>query len=281
MTQSSTFDFLLPDNGLPFKLITHESQTSVITTPHWHRALQLYFLYIGNIPKCQLRDQHFALGPLDLLVVNPYEVHALPINPVNDTALLSIGIPNKFFERNGVNLKTNKFVNLIRANDPQNKTLQQLFQSLAKVQADSDSLTKKTASVGLVYLILAELLRAYRKPERLSDTHQTQELEPALSWADAHFTESVTVRSMAEQTHLSISYFAHLFKAQIGVTPLTYIYDLRLTDACTQLINTKKSAKAISHEIGFPDVKSFVRLFQRKYHCTPKQFRLTQKQDFS
>lgn len=57
------------------------------------------------------------------------------------------------------------------------------------------------------------------------------------------------------------------------MSPLAYLQAVRLNKAYQYLMNTNKSMSWISDTTGFGDVKSFERLFKKKYGTSPKSYR--------
>lgn len=106
-------------------------------------------------------------------------------------------------------------------------------------------------------------------------TNQTPNntLQKILHYINKHYTENLTLTSIAEKFGFSTSYITKLFRNFLGKGTVDYINDLRLTTACEYLISSNYTIGEISNRIGFQNQYYFDRLFKRKYGVTPKEFR--------
>jgi transcriptional regulator GlxA family with amidase domain len=72
---------------------------------------------------------------------------------------------------------------------------------------------------------------------------------------------------------MSARNFARLFKQEIGKTPGEHIEDLRLEAARRQLEMTSLSTDEVAAACGFASAEVLRRLFRRRLHVTPGQYR--------
>ena len=80
---------------------------------------------------------------------------------------------------------------------------------------------------------------------------------------------------LARVVNLSPSRFNHLFKTEIGTSPLQYLKVLRMERAKVLLTNTFLSVKEIMASVGVNDPSHFVREFKKNCGLTPSQYRRT------
>ena len=82
-----------------------------------------------------------------------------------------------------------------------------------------------------------------------------------------------TVRSMAELATVSESRFAHLFREEVGTTPLRYLERQRLARGAQLLRWSSLSIKEIAHEVGFASPFYFSLRFKAETGNNPRAFR--------
>jgi len=83
----------------------------------------------------------------------------------------------------------------------------------------------------------------------------------------------LTLNDMARAVNLTSFHFCHLFKAEIGRSPVRYLKALRLERARDLLETTSLSVKEIRASVGLNDESHFARDFRALYSLTPQQHR--------
>src|SRR5438552_4031273 len=98
-------------------------------------------------------------------------------------------------------------------------------------------------------------------------------MDPRVDAVIAHMKTNLhrklSLREMARSVNLSVPRLRYLFKAEIGLAPLSYFKSLRVECAKGFLENTFLSVKEIAGRVGMSDVSHFVRDFQAAFGVTP------------
>lgn len=109
-----------------------------------------------------------------------------------------------------------------------------------------------------------------------------QKIEPriqiVLDYISMHPMEKYTPSSMAEMAGLSKQRFSHLFKEQMGKSPMVYLKELRLTTAARKLLVSNENVNDIAYSVGYEDPNYFIREFKRAFGYTPNQYRKISRQ---
>lgn len=97
----------------------------------------------------------------------------------------------------------------------------------------------------------------------------------AIAFISDHYRDSnMSVELVAEQFHISVSYFSKLFNEYVGMTFPEYINDLRLTYARELLkSNPDISIKKTAEICGFSGVSYFSAQFKKKFGVSPSGIR--------
>jgi AraC-like DNA-binding protein len=85
----------------------------------------------------------------------------------------------------------------------------------------------------------------------------------------------IDFKTFAEENNIGYSYFRKMFKKYTGVPPVQYHLDLKILRAKELLLNTDKSIKEISYELGFQSIYYFSRVFKSKLGLSPSVIRKT------
>jgi AraC-like DNA-binding protein len=98
-------------------------------------------------------------------------------------------------------------------------------------------------------------------------------LNRVLNYTFSRASENITVDEIAAQANLSKSQFSRFFKERTGKTFISFLNEVRIENACTQLLNTRESIEKISYDNGFQNISNFNRQFKKVKSLTPSQFR--------
>jgi AraC family transcriptional regulator, activator of mtrCDE len=82
-----------------------------------------------------------------------------------------------------------------------------------------------------------------------------------------------SIEEMAKIVGLSTSHFQRLFKSNTGITPATYLRDLRLEKARQLLETTFRNISEIRDETGMRHDNHFTHDFKKKFGVTPTEYR--------
>lgn len=111
---------------------------------------------------------------------------------------------------------------------------------------------------------------------RLSEQEliNTKRIRLMLEFIEENYMYDLNLDEIANSAALSKSACLRCFKQTIGDTPIQHLKNLRLMKSAELLETTRKTVREIALEVGFSDVSYFTLLFRKKYHRTPKQYRL-------
>jgi len=117
----------------------------------------------------------------------------------------------------------------------------------------------------LVYLLGSHRIpRQRRLPDRIADVVQRINQRPAHPWRNPQLAASV---SMGTES------FIRLFKRWTGETPIRYVQQVRIREACRLLSETRLPIDEIALRTGFPDRFYFSRVFKRHTSRSPAAYR--------
>lgn len=91
--------------------------------------------------------------------------------------------------------------------------------------------------------------------------------------------QNVNIEELSEQYNVGYSYFRRMFKKYTGMSPYQYHLSLRIQKARELIVNSEKSIKQISFELGFESLFYFSRIFKNKEGISPSQLRRVKEGD--
>lgn len=98
-------------------------------------------------------------------------------------------------------------------------------------------------------------------------------IEEIVSYINEHFTEELSIDSLAAKAMLSPYHFIRIFKKETGFTPHEYLIHTRISNAKYMLKNTRMSIKDICFHTGFSCESVFCTSFKKTVGMTPANYR--------
>jgi AraC family transcriptional regulator, arabinose operon regulatory protein len=95
----------------------------------------------------------------------------------------------------------------------------------------------------------------------------------ALQFMRSQMATHITLTALAREAELSVSRFAHVFRAETGSTPMGFLEQVRLERARALLELSSRSVGEIALEVGFEDAFHFSKRFRRGTGMSPRAYR--------
>lgn len=98
-------------------------------------------------------------------------------------------------------------------------------------------------------------------------------LDRVLNYIEENYRNKITVHTLAECVNLSDSHFFSCFKKAMGVSPIAYLNNYRLSCAVDLMLRTDNTITEISDIVGINDSVYFNKMFRKAYQMSPTKFR--------
>jgi AraC-like DNA-binding protein len=103
--------------------------------------------------------------------------------------------------------------------------------------------------------------------------HEQARIDVVCNHIHAHLAERLSLPDLARRAGMSPRAFRRFFKRVLGKSLVQYLNELRIGQACAQLINTDRSVTEICYATGFNNLAYFNRRFRALKRVTPRQYR--------
>jgi AraC family transcriptional regulator of arabinose operon len=131
--------------------------------------------------------------------------------------------------------------------------------------ADARSRVRRLGLAFLVYLLGdPRIPRRKHVPENIDEVVRRINGRPAYPWNNPE---------LAKIAAMSTESFIRLFKRWTGETPIRYVQQIRVREACRLLTDTENSIEEIATQTGFPDRFYFSRVFKKHTSRSPAAYR--------
>lgn len=247
----------------------------------YHRHLQHYEIDIvlsGQLEFARAGNL-YRLSADDVIIVNPGEGHstmALEPNTITLVLRFPIAVFQKFLDTEQA-CHFNVVSDPDTRNGPPYRRLRffcaMLFQSMAATQ------TKHSASdiFAEFYMLRSTLFHLFEKdlldpaiPQR--DTFDAP-IQNILDYIDENYAKKLSLEDLAEKFKYNRTYLSTFFKKNVGMGFYEHLTNTRFFHAVWDLGFSDISLTKVALYNGFPDLKTFNRLFQETFHLSPAEYR--------
>jgi AraC-like DNA-binding protein len=239
--------------------------------PHAHEEFFIALTEAGQAASVYRGDTH-AIGPGDIIVLNPEEGHAGGPPPDHSWAYRSLYLPPDLMRQVAAEFPSGTppmpwfAADVVR--DPRVAALLLRFHRLSEWPGSSALHREACLAEGL--LLLASRHAGVQRQPR-PPGHEPRAVLAAREFLDAHVEDNVTMRDLAQRAGLTPSHLCRVFWRATGMTPHAYQLQVRVRRAKALLLAGHPIAQAAA-ESGFWDQAHLTRHFKRTIGVTPARY---------
>ncbi len=126
--------------------------------------------------------------------------------------------------------------------------------------------------VGHLYLFIAELMQEARDAEPHAASSSSQYVINAIKYIQFNYFHDVSIDDIAKAVGVSRSHLYRVFMANVGQSPIDYLTNYRISEACYLLKNSQLSIAEIAVSVGFFDQFYFSRVFKKAKGVPPSRY---------
>ena len=257
--------------------VKYEDNLSSYTPPHWHKAVELLLFVKGRVT-CNFENSKRQFKAGDLYIINSYELHETKCTRGARYLVVHID-PGTMLHY----VPTFDHLRFSLAFDPEDQSKAMAFEQLRSHMKEILRLTEENDPVyklerqARLFAAAALLVKHFSQPLAIEETRlrrsDMSRLEPLLEYIQVHHAEELSLDEAVEFMGLNKEYFCRLFKKNMGVSYLQYVYQIRTTAVCRELETTEDPIGEIADRHGFRDPKMLNQYFREIYGCTPSEKR--------
>ena len=129
------------------------------------------------------------------------------------------------------------------------------------------------ALVDLISLVGNYILESENKLLFLESVNEKKKTLAARQYIEQNYKKKLTIDEIANSVFLSPSHFSHMFKQEVGISPINYLNRFRVDKAKELLGNSKTSITEIAYSVGFQSLPHFNRIFKDMEKISPGSYR--------
>ena len=127
-------------------------------------------------------------------------------------------------------------------------------------------------AIALFMQIFSIVARSYSKIQSVEGRAMLG-IADLISHVDKHYAEHVSLKQLAKFAGMSRSTLHRNFRAALGVSPVRYVIQTRISKAAEMLCDPRTNVTEAAFKVGFKDSNYFVRQFRSQLGMTPGVFR--------
>lgn len=262
------YELIKLGENIPIRLFLHRIGR---VSSHWHKSLEMLLVLEGSVD-IMMNSEIYTLHEDDIIVINSNTVHtlfaescvmaAIQVDISRFDPAVTTGLRELKFECNSAPYDDKTQFNQLKC------IIAQLLKCNGGTDRDVDMINKS-----LAYQLLYELVHFFQADVQENKTEKKERILEINDYIHQNFQKPVTLSDIAESVHISVPYLSRYFEKEMGMTPLQYINNIRLTYAMNDLLYTDKSIEEIALSNGFSNPRSYTTIFRKKYHMLPSQYR--------
>ncbi|MDD2403296.1 MAG: helix-turn-helix domain-containing protein [Victivallaceae bacterium] len=126
--------------------------------------------------------------------------------------------------------------------------------------------------MGYFMVLISNLSRLYT--ENLNKINEPSfKIGKVLSYIKSNFRQPIKLDKLIENSGMSRSTFMRKFNQATGISPVNYLIQTRINEACSLLRQSEMNISEIAFKVGFNDSNYFSRQFYKSVKLSPSQFR--------
>lgn len=264
-------------------------------SPHLHKSIEIVYITKGQL-ELGIDTQLYHLDEGDLAIVFPDQIHHFQVfHPGKNRAIHLLAAPSYFgayrellitlqaknpvIKKDLLDAEVLLALNKIMELAGENTTLHEGRKNLDNTSLSTNNVitpgqlnTKNTLLHSWIQILLSYTLQELTLIQR-PNIHDYDLVYQTIAYVAEHFHEPLSLTSMAKDLGISQFTLSRVFSRTFHKNFNQYVNEIRLDYVTLLLKDSDTSVTEIMYDAGFQSQATFNRVFQEKYHMTPKQYR--------
>ncbi|MBR2889262.1 MAG: helix-turn-helix transcriptional regulator [Oscillospiraceae bacterium] len=254
------------DNNMQFQHFHTFYELCVVLCPHATHFLEgnpyrLQMFDIVGIPPNVLHRTYYPVGEACKRLIIQF---CLPRNVT--------GLSNEYEQLSGV---FHREVPIFRFDPDLQKRVYRKLNDIFLLANKTDPM--RDLIIHLKFIEFLTLLYLNQDQNRYSNQTEMSPMEQKIysitGYIHTHYTEDLSLESLAQQFYISSCYLSRQFKEVTGFTLTDYIQMTRVRNVQALLINSRTPITEAASACGFASFSQFNRVFQKHIGMSPSQYR--------
>lgn len=273
------------------KLIAVRTHTRFIDFPeHKHNYIEVLYVCEGELVNI-IDGRKVVVKKGELLFLNQFTRHEIQRAGEKDIAINFMILPEFFdiaYEMAGQNNVLADFlVNILRRDEEMGEylyfkvsevlqiqnLLENIIYSLVTGKGEDNKINQTT--MGLIFLYLLDSVQSVET--RLPNQYENMVVTTTLDYIEQNY-KNATLTKLCEMLHLPMHVLSRMIKKSTGYNFKELLQRKRLKKAVALMCETDLAISDIIAAVGYENSSYFHRVFKERYHMTPREFRIKNRE---
>lgn len=245
--------------------------------PHSHPFSELFYV-VSGCGSFVAEGREFPVNKNDMVIINPHVEHTEKSRDTSPLEYIVLGIEGLSFSFENIVSGTDAlFVETAAGtvckynvkNTYVYAYLNIMLEEISARKENYEAVCQNLLEVVLICMLRGGSLSIIQR----SNTILKRECAQIKNYLDSHYSENITLDTLASMTHMNKFYMAHAFTKYTGLSPINYLLRKRIQEGKSLLESTTYSIAQISAMLGFSSQSYFSQAFKKATGTTPIQFR--------
>lgn len=237
-----------------------------ISIPHAHHFTEIFYILKGK-GSFKAANDHFPIKESDLIVVNSSVPHTEYSDKKETLEYIVLGI-------NGLEFYTSDNTDYILQNFSYQREelsfyLKTMLREIRSKEPNFENICQNLLEILIAHIMRRSKIELTAAPIKKS----TRECRFIEQYLNEHFKEDISLQTLSDLTYLNKYYLVHAFKNYKGISPISYLIQLRVEESKHLLETTNNSVAKIATQTGFSSQSYFTQTFRKVTGLTPSEYR--------
>ena len=234
-----------------------------------HSNIEIVFMFEGETNVWIGNKEAERAQSKDAIIIFPNQTYRYETVKQEDHILLAVDIK-----------RMGEFLSLFTSHFPakcvikgalKNKEISELVKNIAKTYKEDGSKYRETLLKGYITVLLGRLLSLTELKKNEPEKPNTA--GEIMDFCNRHYSERLSLEYLEAELHISKYYISHVINEKVGVGFNDYVNSIRINEASRLLLESDKTIKEISAEVGFLTQRTFDRVFKKQKGETAREYR--------
>lgn len=241
-----------------------------VSVLHTHPFTEVFYVINGR-GSFLTNKKKFAVKKNDIIIVNPNIEHTEASSTDDPLEYIAIGMSHISFTNKKGSPTKRPFL-FANFQDKQDDIL--FYLQAIMLEAKEQTFNYEHICHHLANVLVYKLQRKLNVQVKIEAPSKIgKEVAIAKEYINHNFKERITLDTLANIVHLNKFYLSRIFKTTVGQTPIEFLNERRMEEACVLLKTTDLTISEIASMIGFSSQSYFSELFLKHRNKTPTNYR--------